>query len=240
MSLGFFYTVSRTVTDVLNTTRVLHRERFLAAYESRPPGVGFITVCNHVTSVDDPGAIAPLVPAKWLLTPDRFRYTICARDRCFQNPVIGAILAAARVLPVERGLGSMQPAMDVVLGHLNRGAWVHMFPEGTRGDPHARSLGPMRSGVGRLVADARATPVVLPIYHRGLHRVMHKGDKLPISETGVHVDVVVGEPVAGLGDLVAGLRACGTPESEVHGAVAARIGAAIEALKVRRRRGRVY
>lgn len=202
LSLGFFYGFSRTITDLLNTTRILHRERFLAAFEGRPPGVGIITVSNHVTSVDDPGALAPLVPARWLLTPDRFRYTLCARDRCFGNPVIGAILSAARVLPVERGLGPLQPAMDTVVGHLDRGAWVHMFPEGTRGDDPGGALGPVRPGVGRLVADARVPPVVLPFFHRGLHRVMHRGHRLPLSETGMPVDIIVGEPIQGLGPLV--------------------------------------
>lgn len=234
LSLGFFYTVSRTVTGLLNTTRVLHGERFLETYNARPPGVGLITVSNHVTSVDDPGAIAPLVPAHWLLTPDRFRYTLCARERCFSNPFIGAVLSAARVLPVERGRGPLQPDMDLVVGHLDRGAWVHVFPEGTRGDgAPGQPIGPLRPGVGRLVADAAAPPVVLPIFHRGLHRVMHRGHRLPVSEVGVPVDIIVGQPVAGLGPLVQGMREAGAAEREVHAAVTARIGAAIEELRVR-------
>jgi 1-acyl-sn-glycerol-3-phosphate acyltransferase len=229
---GLLYGVSKTITHVLNTTRVLHGERFLAAYESRVAGQGLITASNHVTAVDDPGAIAPLVPARWLLTPDKLRYTLCATDRCFRNSVTSAILGAGRVLPVQRGLGPQQPFMDAVVAHLNRGAWVHMFPEGARrypqqpagGSPAADAasiasgdggrgsgagLGPVRAGIGRLIVDAAVTPVVLPIFHRGLHRVMHRGHVLPLSEVGAHIDVVVGEPISGLPALIAEMRCVG-------------------------------
>jgi 1-acyl-sn-glycerol-3-phosphate acyltransferase len=203
---GVLYAVSKTITHALNSTNVLHHHRFLSAYESRAPGQGLITASNHVTAVDDPGAIAPLTPVSWLLTPDKLRYTLCATDRCFRNAITGGILSAGRVLPVQRGLGPGQPFMDAVVSHLNRGAWLHMFPEGARQPHDAPSLGPMRAGIGRLIVDAEVTPVVLPIYHRGLHRVMHRGHTLPLSEVGAKIDIVVGEPVPDLPALISELR----------------------------------
>lgn len=222
--------VSWFITDVLNTCTVTGRATFLAAHDARAPGRGLITASNHVTSVDDPGSVMPLIPAWWLATPSRLRWTLCATDRCFTNPVVGSLLAAGRVLPVERGRGALQPGMDAVVHRLQAGEWVHMFPEGRRGE-FGGGLGPMRPGVGRLLADAQPTPLVVPFYHRGLHQLLRKGDLLPVA-VGKHIHIDVGEPLE-LGPLVASLRAAGTPEREIHTALAARVGDAIAAVRER-------
>ena len=222
--------LSAFITHVLNTTHVHGEERFLAAYEARLPGQGIVTVSNHVTAVDDPGAVMPIIPASWLLQPHRLRWTLCARDRCFTNPFVGAILSAGRVLPVDRGGGAGQPLMDAVVGKLDAGDWVHMFPEGAR-QPVEGGLGRMRPGVGRLIADARVPPVVLPFYHRGFLSLQKKGEFFPIS-FGHRLDILVGEPIA-VGPLLAELRAAGMNERDVHAGVSARIGVELDALRVR-------
>ena len=222
--------VSAFITHVLNTTHVHGEDRFLAAYAARAPRQGFITVCNHVTAVDDPGAVLPLIPASWLLQPRRLRWTLCARDRCFRNPVTGAILSAGRVLPVERGGGALQPLMDDVVAKLDDGDWVHMFPEGAR-QPVEGALSRMRPGVGRLVADAAVTPVVLPFYHRGFLSLQKKGEYSPFAY-GHRLDILVGEPIE-LEHLLRELRAAGVAERDVHVAVAERIGAELDKLRVR-------
>ena len=43
-----------------------------------------------------------------------------------------------------------------------------------------RSLGQVRAGVGRLVAACEAPPLVLPIMHAGMERVMPRGSSLPV------------------------------------------------------------
>lgn len=165
---GLLGGVSRLITHGLNTTVVVHGERFAAAHGGRGPGQGLLTASNHVTAVDDPGIIAPLVPPAWLVSPERLRWTLCAADRCFTSAPLGALLGAGRVLPVERGGGARQPHMDAVVARLAAGDWVHMFPEGARQWPPGQPLGRLRPGLGRLIADAHPTPLVVPLYHDGM------------------------------------------------------------------------
>lgn len=85
-----------------------------------------------------------------------------------------------QTLPVERGRGMEQAGMLAAQARLAAGEWVHIFPEGTR-SPDGSSLGPVRAGVGRLVAGCgSADPVVLPFVHRGMHRVMPRGSSMPV------------------------------------------------------------
>ena len=221
--------VSAFITHVLNTCHVHGEERFLAAYSNRAPGQGLVTVCNHNTAVDDPGAIYPLIPASWLLQPQRLRWTLCAKDRCFTNPVVGSILAAGRVLPVDRGSGPNQPLMDAVVAKLDAGDWVHMFPEGAR--QPSGTLGRMRPGVGRLIADARIPPVVLPFYHMGYESLQKKGEYSPFA-VGHRLDILIGHPIE-MGPLLLDLRRRGVPERDVHVAVAERIGQELAKLQLR-------
>jgi len=70
-----------------------------------------------------------------------------------------------QVLPIVRGAGIYQPIMNQILDELNRGAWLHIFPEG-KINMHKEQLR-LKWGVGRLISDAIETPIVLPFYHHG-------------------------------------------------------------------------
>ena len=63
---------------------------------------------NHVASVDDPFVIAALLPPRVLLDAQNLRWTLCASDRCFKNPVTSAFFQSVKVLPVSRGDGIYQ------------------------------------------------------------------------------------------------------------------------------------
>lgn len=55
---------------------------------------------------------------------------------------------------------------------------MHIFPEGTRS--RDGQMGPVRKGVGRLVAAcADARPVIVPFVHSGMQEVLPKGSLLP-------------------------------------------------------------
>lgn len=71
-----------------------------------------------------------------------------------------------KVLPVVRGEGVYQKVMNEILNELNKGEWLHLFPEGKVNE--TKSFLRLKWGVGRLVADAQTTPIVLPFYHFGL------------------------------------------------------------------------
>lgn len=67
-----------------------------------------LQVSNHVASVDDPLVIASLLPPRVLLDAHNLRWTLCATDRCFSNPVTSAFFRFVKVLPVSRGHGVYQ------------------------------------------------------------------------------------------------------------------------------------
>lgn len=67
-----------------------------------------IQVSNHVASMDDPLVIASLLPPSVLLDARNLRWTLCATDRCFKNPVTSAFFRSVKVLPVSRGDGIYQ------------------------------------------------------------------------------------------------------------------------------------
>lgn len=61
-----------------------------------------------MASVDDPLVIASLLPRSVLLDAYNLRWTLCATDRCFSNPVMSAFFRCVKVLPVSRGDGIYQ------------------------------------------------------------------------------------------------------------------------------------
>lgn len=178
-------------------------DRLAQAVLSRPEGQGLLTVCNHVSALDDPLVLAAAVPAETLLHPDKMRWTMCAAERCFHKKLLGSMLKSAKVLPIERGAGLDQPGVLAAERRLARGDWVHIFPEGTRAADPGR-LGIVRRGVGRLYVEAaeRArgepsgsgrAPLLLPFVHKGMERINTRG-KAGLG-VGNDVSVLVGEPI---------------------------------------------
>jgi hypothetical protein len=65
-------------------------------------------VSNHVAAMDDPFVIASLLPPSVMLEAQKLRWTLCATDRCFTNPVLSTFFRSVKVLPVSRGDGIYQ------------------------------------------------------------------------------------------------------------------------------------
>ncbi|KAJ9526909.1 hypothetical protein QJQ45_017717 [Haematococcus lacustris] len=217
---------SRFFMQQANSTHVVGAHHMQAAL-SRPANQGLLTVCNHVASVDDPLVVASIVPQEYYSRPSSLRWTLCATDRCFKYAALAPLFTAAKVtdvLPVQRGSGMHQPGMQAAEMKLAAGDWVHIFPEGTR-SRNPEQLGPVRRGVGRLVAAAAAQgeipPLVLPFVHSGMQEVAPVGSVLP--RTGKQVYVMVGEPIP-VEDLLREARtACWTDE-QLYTQITARVG----------------
>lgn len=101
-----------TVCDLLNTN-ALHtvQKKSLWVYFFNGACLLLILnfqVSNHVASMDDPLVIASLLPPHVLLDARNLRWTLCATDRCFKNPVTSAFFRSVKVLPVARGDGIYQ------------------------------------------------------------------------------------------------------------------------------------
>ncbi|CAN1858534.1 tafazzin [Linum perenne] len=213
----------------LNRVQVHGLDKLHKALLERPKGKPLVTVSNHVASVDDPFVIASLLPPSVLLEAQNLRWTLCASDRCFKNPVSSAFFKSVKVLPVSRGDGIYQKGMDTAIAKLNTGGWVHIFPEGSRSRDGGKTMGSIKRGVGRLILDSDTLPIVVPFVHTGMQEIMPIGSSLP--KIGKTVTVLVGDPIY-LDDLAnTELEREDLLRGKLYDAVATRIGDRLQKMK---------
>ncbi|XP_051145672.1 uncharacterized protein LOC127261381 isoform X2 [Andrographis paniculata] len=123
---------------------------------------------------------------------------------------------------------SLITGMDLAISKLNRGGWVHIFPEGSRSRDGGKTIRPAKRGIGRLVLDADNVPLVVPFVHTGMQEVMPVGAKFP--KIGKTVTILVGEPIS-FDDIIEGDRES-IPRGELYDAVSARISIHLRNLKL--------
>ncbi|KAK3441593.1 hypothetical protein EUGRSUZ_B01913 [Eucalyptus grandis] len=213
----------------LNRVQVYGVEKLHDALLHRPKNKSLLTVSNHVASVDDPFVIASLLPPSVLLDAQNLRWTLCATDRCFSNPIASAFFRSVKVLPVSRGEGIYQKGMDMAISKLNSGGWVHIFPEGSRSRDGGRTIGSVKRGVGRLVLDADSIPMVVPFVHTGMQDIMPIGANLP--RIGKTVIVLIGDPIH-FDDLLNMEGLENVSRGKLYDAVTSRIGHRLQELKM--------
>ena len=68
---------------------------------------------------------------KFIFKPSYLRWTPAAEDIVFTSPFLTFFFTLGRVIPLCRGDGVFQKTMDFCVEQLNKGSWIHMFPEGT-------------------------------------------------------------------------------------------------------------
>lgn len=209
--------IAKLAMKVGNTT-VVHGQEHLEAALDRAPGTPLVSVTNHQSCLDDPGIWGALLAPCQLADTRAMRWGASASEVIFTNRPLATFWSLGKVVPIVRGWGVNQPAMAFLLARLDRGAWVNIFPEGRVNWPPS----PLRYrwGVGRLLADCGAPPLLLPVCHRGMDRVLpnpeNKGQKQPfIPRLGNLVTVCVGRPVD-MAPLLNRLRAEGAGEEEMR------------------------
>jgi len=175
----------------LNTTSIYNGEVWLGSIENREAGKGLVTVCNHVSTVDDP-LLFGLLPPRLLANRELMRWGLGASDVCFTKQSHGTFFALGKIVPVVRGEGVYQKGMNMLLDKLNEGDWVHIFPEGKVNIKQEWMR--LKWGVGRLIAEAQIPPLLLPFWHEGL------SDVLPLKKPyrpriGHQVTVVFGDVI---------------------------------------------
>ena len=89
---------------------------------------------------------------------------------------------------------------------------------------------PLRPGVGRLIADATPTPIIIPIFHRGMEQILGIGGFNPVKP-GHHLSIRCGAPVD-VSDLLQEFRPDGctgdaSSEEALYIAITQRIEAAL-------------
>ncbi|KFK37936.1 hypothetical protein AALP_AA3G049400 [Arabis alpina] len=211
-----------------NRVQVYGLEKLHDALLNRPKNKPLVTVSNHVASVDDPFVIASLLPPSLLLDARNLRWTLCATDRCFKNPVTSAFFRSVKVLPVSRGEGIYQQGMDIAISKLNSGGWVHIFPEGSRSRDGGKTMGSAKRGIGRLILDADTLPMVVPFVHSGMQDIMPVGASVP--RIGNTVTVIIGDPIH-FNDLLGTEGAKHVSRKRLYDAVSSRIGQRLYQLK---------
>ncbi|XP_068730053.1 tafazzin-like [Montipora capricornis] len=158
----------------------------------RPDGVPLVTVCNHTSCLDDP-CLWGLMKSKIILNSrKKVRWTLGAHELLFSTPFQSAFFSRGKVIPVVRGGGVYQQGMETALELLNQGQWVHVFPEG--GVNVHGAIKRLKWGVGRLIAEAKVTPIVIPFWHEGMDDVLPNHSPY-IPRIMKRVTVLIGEPM---------------------------------------------
>ncbi|KAI9183287.1 Lyso-phosphatidylcholine acyltransferase [Blastocladiella emersonii ATCC 22665] len=162
----------------------------------RPPGVPLITVANHASTIDDPVLWGLLQQRCFVSRNDDLRWTTGAQEICYKNLPLSLFFVSGKTIPIMRGRGVYQPAMDFAVAKLDEGRWVHIFPEGKVHQED--TMLPFKWGVGRLIMDAKVAPIVVPIYHRGFAKIHPlEGGKLGgwLPSPFHSLEVTIGDPV---------------------------------------------
>ncbi|GAA4526329.1 lysophospholipid acyltransferase family protein [Brachybacterium paraconglomeratum] len=154
--------------------------------EHLPQETGAMIACGNHLSAFDAFGYGHLLQAHGIAP--RF----LAKDAMFRVPVLGALLRAARQIPVRRGTSRSGDALANARAALERGELIMLFPEGTY--TRDRALWPMqaRLGAARLALETGAP--LLPIAAWGGRALWPVGSPVPRPRPGRHVQMLVGEP----------------------------------------------
>jgi len=222
---------AKLILKGFNTT-VVHGAEHLETALARPKGRPLLSVINHQSCFDDPGIWGALLSASQLMDTRLMRWGASASEVIFLNRGLATFWSLGKVVPIVRGWGVHQPAMQFLLQRLNQGGWVNIFPEGRVAYPYP--VPRFRWGVGHLIASCTAAPLLLPVCHDGMAEVLPNpvapGDSQPcLIRPGNLVTVSIGEPLD-LGPLVASLQSQGLGEQEVRARLTTEVQAVMEKL----------
>ena len=106
---------------------------------------------NHASFIDPP----------LIGSPVRRMIHFLARDTLFDVPVVGAILRAWQVVPLDREGGS-GAGLKAIIDRLIAGGAIVLFPEGTR--TRDGRMQAVRSGLGLIVIKSRAPVVPVRVF----------------------------------------------------------------------------
>lgn len=103
-----------------------------------------------------------------LFNQPKMRWSLAAHDICYTRPIYSKFFSHGKCIPVVRGLGVYQKAIDFCIERLSEGEWIHLFPEG-RVNMERKQMLRLKWGVGRMIADLDqiVTPIVLPFWSVG-------------------------------------------------------------------------
>lgn len=168
-------------------TAMLARRRY--AGSARIPETGAaLLVANHISHVD------PIFDVVYIRKTGRLPHVL-AKASLFKIPFIGTVIRKAGQIPVERGGGHGQAALQAATDALDAGQIVLIYPEGTvTKDP---DMWPMRPRPGVAALALSGDFPVIPVAHWGtnyVYRSYGSGRRFkPLPRKDIHV--VAGDPI---------------------------------------------
>lgn len=165
-AVGIF---SKIIIEWLNTTNVYNKDILVKALDHRPQNVPLITVSNHHSCFDDPGLWACL-SLKHICSRKKMRWSLAAHDICFTNVFHSYFFMLGKCVPVIRGNGVYQKAIDFCIEQLRKGQWVHVFPEGRVN--MTKEFLRLKWGIGRLIYESPVMPIIIPMWHIGMDNIL--------------------------------------------------------------------
>lgn len=160
---------------------------------------GIVTFMNHVSVLDDP-LIWGVFPTKtW--RSNEMRWVLGADNICFETTARSIFFSLGQVLSTRRfGIGPYQPSLDTAIVLLNKGQWMHIFPEGFVHQPlppYESSLKYFKWGISRMLLEPERAPIVLPIFGRGLQNILPEGQPRNLLGYGLHTrpKYQIGQPL---------------------------------------------
>jgi 1-acyl-sn-glycerol-3-phosphate acyltransferase len=92
-------------------------------------------------------------------------------NQCSTFSIFSYLFGAGQVLPTDRGRGVYQPSIDRSIELLERGQWVHIFPEGYVNMSRRAHMRRFKWGIGRMLMEAglqsTKRPLVIPMWISG-------------------------------------------------------------------------
>ncbi|XP_014243674.1 tafazzin homolog [Cimex lectularius] len=222
-AVGLF---SKILIGWLNNSKC-HNQHSFSELLDRRNNVPLITVSNHDSCFDDPGIWGCL---KWrhVLSGSKMRWSLAAHDICFTNKLHSYFFMLGKCIPVIRGNGVYQDAINFCLEKLQQGEWVHVFPEGRVNT--TKEFIRLKWGVGRMIYESPITPIVVPIWHIGMEEIL-PNEPPYILKTGKRVTFNFGEPI-NFSNLLKELRAARANAEQARKAITDKIQVELMKLKL--------
>ncbi|XP_067632272.1 tafazzin isoform X11 [Eurosta solidaginis] len=97
-----------------------------------------------------------------------------------------------KCIPVVRGIGVYQDAINLCIQKCALGHWVHVFPEGKVNMTKEQMR--LKWGVGRIIYESPCIPIILPMWHEGMDEVLPNTEPY-VLQWGKRVTLNIGEPL---------------------------------------------
>lgn len=204
-----FLTLGGTFNIIMDENYYYFIDKAIGRHESQP----LITISNHRSMFDDPSILSSLLPYWYNIQPKYLRWNVCSQEFCFNDIIpnfIQAYIGAGKTLPIWRGGGINQKLLWDFATKVAQGEWCHIFPEGGvwqrdtlggRNNDKDENIGKLKWGVGKLIAHAPVTPIVIPFFHIGMETVIPQNQEtrltqgLPIPRPGHNVTLRFGQQI---------------------------------------------